>query len=193
MGNGVAVWGQIVLLGFAYAFGIIILFGNVSITSIVSVYLTNTSPESRIQTVPLTVLIACSALVIPLAGMLFQFFQSYKLVFVLGGTVGIAGTFLSFVSVFWGGPVSGVYQNWSFYVLCLGCALQGLSYGVIHYYRHVAASELAPENAKGWAIGIVLSGGIVAGALGPQIAALTRDIIPHVEYGGTYVVLCGIR
>ncbi len=45
-------------------------------------------------------------------------------------------------------------------MLCQRCdnGGQGLSYGCIHFYRHVAASELALPDFRKWAIAIVLSG-----------------------------------
>lgn len=209
--NGLT-WGQMVwnitLLSVAYATGIIMLFGSVFASPLAGIYLTNGDAQSRLQTVPLSVLIFFSAAVIPFAGLLFQKIGGYKLVFVLSACIGCAGSAICFVSVFWGAPTvmssvnaSVIFQPeqqeettylWSFVVLCFGCAFMGLAYGVIHFYRHVAASELSSVSFRPWAVAIVLSGGIVAGILGPQIGSWTQDLLPNRPFAGTYVVLSGV-
>jgi hypothetical protein len=150
---------DIVLLSLAYALGIVMLFGNVFVTPIAAIYLTEGNSKSRLQTVPLSVLIGCSALVIPLCGVLFSALKGYKVVFVLGATLGMIGSVANFLAVYLGSPGS----SWAFPILCVGCGLQGVSYGVIHFYRHCAATELSTDSFKPWAIAIVLSGGIIAG------------------------------
>jgi MFS family permease len=54
-----------------------------------------------------------------------------------------------------------------------------------------AAVELVPPSSKERAISWVLTGGILGGVTGPQLAVLTRDALPQ-PFAGAYVALIGV-
>ncbi len=126
---------SVLLLSFAYALGICMLFGNVYVTPLAAVYLTEGNAVSPLQTVPLSVLVACSAVIIPLCGVLFSCIQGYKGVFIGGALAGLTGSLVSFCALYWGVPG----DTWAFALLVVGCALQGCAYGKPS--RKVVSSE----------------------------------------------------
>ncbi|MEO1718958.1 MAG: MFS transporter [Pseudomonadota bacterium] len=98
--------------------------------------------------------------------------------FTLGALFGIACGVIS---------VAAIYQQ-SFWLLCFGAFLQGISGAFAWYYRLAAADGVeGPFKAK--AIALVMAGGVVAGVLGPQTAKWTVDWFAPVMFVGVYVMV----
>lgn len=97
--------------------------------------------------------------------------------FGLGSLGGITGGGLCSLAIWLG----------SFPLLCFGGFVMGYAVANMQLYRF-AATELAPPQYRAKAISYVTSSGVVAGILGPLIARLTPDLLPH-QFLATYMGL----
>lgn len=113
-----------------------------------------------------------------------DFRLNYKPVFWFGATVGILSGLICTVAVFLAdGTLTLV-------LLAIGSVPQGISYGIINYYRHLASCiGQADENSRSWQIAIVVTGGVFAGIVGPWVSTLAVHMIPGHEYVGSYVFI----
>lgn len=75
-----------------------------------------------------------------------------------------------------------------FWLFCAALAALGAPAAFANQYRFSAADSVPPE-LKSQAISWVLLGGVVAGFLGPQISAYTKDLIPGHEFAATYIIM----
>ena len=75
-----------------------------------------------------------------------------------------------------------------FWLLVLGTLLAGMFNPFGQLYRY-AAADAAPEGSKSKAISYVLAGGVVAGFLGPQLAKISKDAWPGMDFLGSYSVV----
>ncbi|MFT5503770.1 MAG: MFS family permease [Gammaproteobacteria bacterium] len=73
----------------------------------------------------------------------------------------------------------------SFPIFCTGTAIFGISSGFAHYYRF-AAAEVSSESYKSRAISWVLAGGLIAAFIGPNLANLTKDVIPDAMFAASF-------
>jgi len=101
--------------------------------------------------------------------------------FQLGLIIALGGVSLCGSSIYYG----------SFIGFSVGSLLMGLFNGVGAYYRFTAA-EVAPGGYKARAISYVMAGGVIAAFIGPNLATLTRDIIPGAEFAGSYYSLLAV-
>lgn len=98
--------------------------------------------------------------------------------FTLGAVAAMLGS-LTFAAGVWSG---------SFLLYCLGAVPAGLGFGIGQHYRF-AAAEVATPGYRPRAISLVMTGGVLSAALGPEIVKHTRDmVVPHL-FLGTYLVL----
>jgi len=74
----------------------------------------------------------------------------------------------------------------SFVLLCLATLLLGGNLAFQQQHRFAAAESVPPGRA-GRAITMVMTGTLVAAAVGPQFALLLRDLVPGHEYAGSFV------
>ena len=81
----------------------------------------------------------------------------------------------------------GVWRG-SFPLYCLAAVPAGMGFGISQHLRFAAAEVAAPE-ARSRAIALVLTGGLVAAVLGPEIVIRTNDAIPGFRFLGTYLTL----
>jgi len=102
--------------------------------------------------------------------------------FVMGGLLGAIGAAIS---------VAGMAAG-SFWVFVAGIGVIGSYNAVAHYFRF-AAADVAPASFKAHAISLVMSGGVVAGLIGPEIAKATKDLfLPHV-FLGCFVAIAALQ
>ena len=93
----------------------------------------------------------------------------------LGGIVGVAGVHL---------------RLW--WLIVLACFLSGLSQGVGQFYRF-AAVDVCHDARKPFAVTLVLSGGVLAAFVGPQLAQSTANLLPSVpEYLCSFLSVLGL-
>jgi predicted MFS family arabinose efflux permease len=91
-----------------------------------------------------------------------------------------------------GASIAGlaVLEAW-FWVFCLGVFVVGWFNGFAVFYRF-AAADISPPAFRPKAISWVLTGGLFAAVLGPQLANLTKDWIEPVLFAGSYFSLIGV-
>lgn len=76
----------------------------------------------------------------------------------------------------------------NFWLFCLALAVFGTSAAFAQQYRFAAADSV-PTELKSRAISWVLFGGVLAGFIGPPLAALSKDWISGATFAATYVVM----
>lgn len=75
-----------------------------------------------------------------------------------------------------------------FALFVVGSALLGTSSGFANYYRFAAADNV-DQTHKSRAISYVLTGGVLAALIGPNLANLTRDTISNATFAGSYAAI----
>ncbi|MBV1799676.1 MFS transporter [Siccirubricoccus sp. G192] len=98
--------------------------------------------------------------------------------FIFGALFALAGS-LTFAA--------GVWQG-DFVLYCLGAVPAGLGFGIGQHYRF-AAAEVATPAYRARAISLVMTGGVVSAAFGPEIVKHTGAAFPPFLFLGTYLVL----
>ena len=102
--------------------------------------------------------------------------------FILGTLLGFAGgLFFS----------AGIYLH-NYALFCCGAALLGAFNAFGQYYRF-AAADVASTEFRSRAISLVLAGGVAAAFVGPNLANLTRDVVEHHQFLGSYLSLLGLN
>jgi MFS family permease len=101
--------------------------------------------------------------------------------FMMATFFGMAGAFIA---------GNAVLEGW-FWVFCLGVFVVGWFNGFAVFYRFAAADASSPE-LRPKAISWVLTGGLFAALLGPQLANLTKDLLAPVQFSGSYFALIGL-
>lgn len=81
----------------------------------------------------------------------------------------------------------GVWRA-DFFTFCLGAIPTGLGFGIAQHYRF-AASEVATAAYRPRAIGLVMTGGVLAAILGPEIVKRTGEMLLPYLFLGTYLTL----
>ena len=81
----------------------------------------------------------------------------------------------------------GIWRG-SFLIYCLAAVPAGMGFGIAQHLRF-AAAEVAAVEARPRAIALVMSGGVVAAILGPEIVKRTHALIPADLFLATYLVL----
>lgn len=79
----------------------------------------------------------------------------------------------------------GVWRG-SFLIYCLGALPAGMGFGISQHLRF-AAAEVATEAARPRAIALVMSGGVIAAVLGPEMVKRTNLLIGAHQFLGTYL------
>jgi MFS family permease len=97
--------------------------------------------------------------------------------FMIGSLIAAAGGLLAAFAV----------TQTHFTLFCLAVLIIGMNGAFIQQYRYAATESVDPQHA-GRAVAIVLLGGIAAGFLGPELAKLSKDLLPSGEYTGSFVV-----
>jgi MFS family permease len=131
-------------------------------------------------TLPVTIYVIGSALATLPSG---TFMKRYgrRSGFSLGASFGIVGGFICALSL------------WleSFLLLCIGTAVLGVFVAFGRAYRF-AAADAAPQAFKAKAISLVLAGGIVGGILGPNLANWTKDVLPGLAFGASFLAISAL-
>jgi len=101
--------------------------------------------------------------------------------FLLGAFLGGIGGLISTLAIF----------RRDFGLFCVGNALWGCFQATAQYYRFAAADGASPAF-RSRAVSWVLAGGVVAAAVGPQIAVYAKDALAPVLYAGTYLAVAAL-
>lgn len=78
-----------------------------------------------------------------------------------------------------------------FALFTLGGMLLGMFNGFGNYYRFTAADAVDTQH-KSRAISFVLAGGVIAAIVGPNLANLTRGLISHAMFAGSYAAIISL-
>jgi MFS family permease len=76
----------------------------------------------------------------------------------------------------------------SFWLMCLGNVLVGICMGFALFYRF-AAADASDEGFRAKAISWVVSGGVIAALVGPELARHTRDLLGPYLYAGSFIAI----
>lgn len=98
--------------------------------------------------------------------------------FILGNIGGLMGALLA---------IAGIYAQ-SMTIFSVGTFFTGIAIGTAQQYRFAALEE-APAALRAKAIGLVMSGGIVAVLIGPTLAMSTRTLVAAYPFAGTFWAL----
>jgi MFS family permease len=101
--------------------------------------------------------------------------------FTIGAVLGVAG----------GGLIALAVVDLSFWLMCLGNMLVGACMGFLLFFRF-AAAEAADERFRAKAISWVVSGGVFAALIGPELARHTRDLLGGYLYAGGFVAIMAL-
>ncbi len=113
---------------------------------------------------------------IPMAHLMMR--HTRRLGFILGSIGGLLGVAFAI----WG------IVSPSLTLFAIGLFFTGIAIGTAQQYRFAALEE-APPALHAKAIGIVISGGIVAAIIGPGLAIATRTAWPNLPFIGTFIAL----
>lgn len=139
------------------------------------------APRSDLATLPYAaVILASAATTIPLS--------------LLMGKIGRRGGFmLGAVSAILAGSLAAfAVLHRDFALFCLGNAFLGVFQASSQYYRYAATDSVADPAAKARALSWVMLGSLAAAFLGPQIAAVARDLWDLVPFAGSYAAIAAL-
>ena len=81
----------------------------------------------------------------------------------------------------------GIWRS-DFLIYCLAAIPAGMGFGISQHFRF-AAAEIAAVEARPRAIALVMTGGVVAAVVGPEIVKRTNMLVPDFQFLGTYLTL----
>jgi len=84
----------------------------------------------------------------------------------------------------------GVWRG-SFALYCLGAVPAGLGFGISQHLRF-AAAEVAPPAGRPRAIALVMTGGVIAALIGPEIVKRTNALVLPYIFLGTYLSMLAL-
>ncbi|HEV2564207.1 MAG TPA: MFS transporter [Microvirga sp.] len=96
--------------------------------------------------------------------------------YIVGAGIGLAGGCIAAFGI----------ASFSFALFCLGTLIIG-SYGSFNQSYRFAATDAASERFKPKAISWVMTGGLVAGIVGPQTVIWTRDAVEAAPFAGAFL------
>lgn len=150
----------------------------ISLGGIVGHYLLGS--DKSLATLPVTGFVVGTALATLPAGMLARKFGRRKGLR-MGAVAAVFGGLLAAYAIFLS----------SFWFFCLGVLFAGAASAFVQQYRF-AAADSASESFRPKAISWVMAGGVLAAIIGPQTAALTKDMLAPTLYAGAFVGLSGL-
>lgn len=133
--------------------------------------------SSELATLPIAFMIIGSVLSITPATMIMKRFGR-RVGFFVGSLVAFIGCMFAAYSIYIA----------YFPLFCLATALIGFNMAVIQQYRFAAVENVAPERASR-AISLVMSGGILAAYVGPELATGSQSWLDYGLYSGSFVSL----
>ncbi|EUD09443.1 MFS transporter [Providencia alcalifaciens] len=151
--------------------------GNALVLSVAVLVGSQLSADPAYATVPLLAqYIGLILTSVPMAHFMMQFGRRSG--FILGNMGGLAGALFAII---------GVYTQ-SLLLFSIGTFFTGIAIGTAQQYRFVALEE-TPISLRSKAIGLTMSGGIIAVLIGPSLAVSTRTIIANYPFMGTFGAL----
>ncbi len=144
----------------------------VSTTSIVGAVL---APDKGLATLPITAMVFGMWMgTLPVGALARRFGRRFALQ--TGSVFGILSGFISYTAVLQG----------SFWLMVFGTFCGGL-YAAAHQSYRFAAADTASEHFRARAISYVLTGGVIAALLGPQLVIWTKDLMPPYLFAASFL------
>lgn len=154
--------------------------GQAILISVAALTAASMAPDQGLATLPVTLMIIGTALSTGPAAWLIHSWGR-KQGFIFGAALAVPATLVA------------AYAAWlqNFWIFCAALAVFGATAAFAQQYRFAAADSV-PEDLKSRAISGVLFGGVLAGFIGPPLAAISKDWIPGATFAATYVVMAGL-
>lgn len=151
--------------------------GNALVLSVAVLVGEQLAKDPIYSTVPLlSQYIGLISATIPMAHFMMKY--SRKAGFIIGNIGGLIGALLS---------IAGIYYH-NLVLFSFGTYFTGIAIGTAQQYRFAALEE-TPINMHAKAIGLVMSGGIVAAIIGPTLAVATRQFFTDYPFIGPFTAL----
>ena len=150
------------------------------VISVAALTAASMAPNQGLATLPVTLMIIGTALATGPAAWLIHSWGRRE-GFAFGAAVSVPAALLAALAAWLG----------NFWLFCLALAIFGTSAAFGQQYRFAAADSVPPEM-KSRAISWVLFGGVVAGFIGPPLAAISKDWISGATFAATYLVMAGL-
>jgi MFS family permease len=154
--------------------------GQAILISVAALTAASMAPDQGLATLPVTLMIIGTALSTGPAAWLIHTWGR-KQGFIFGAAVSVPAAIVASLAAW--------LQN--FWIFCGALAVFGASAAFAQQYRFAAADSV-PQDLKSRAISWVLFGGVLAGFIGPPLAALSKDWIPGATFAATYLVMAGL-
>ena len=167
---------QVWRLTVAYA---LMMAGTSLMVLIAGIIGTQFAPNPAYATLPIALTIVGVAMsTLPTGKLLYRFGR--RTVFVAYGFLAVFAALLAVLSL----------SMQSFALFCLSAMMIGWSASAGHQYRF-AAMESVPVELAPKATSVLLFGGILAAAVGPELAVRGQFLLAH-EFAGSYLLLAGV-
>jgi len=136
--------------------------------------------DKALVTLPISTIVVATALTTVPASFLMKRIGR-RAGFMIGSAIGLSGMVLA------------AYAIWisSFWLFAMATFITGINGGFAQYYRFAAADAASPEF-RPKAISYVISGGIAAAVLGPQLVRWTNGWFELVPFLGSFLALIGV-
>lgn len=150
------------------------------LVSVAALTAASMAPAQGLATLPVTLMIIGTALTTgPAAWLIHSWGRKQGLMF--GASISIPAALLASAAAWMG----------NFWLFCGALAVFGASAAFGQQYRFAAADSVPPA-LKSRAISWVLFGGVLAGFIGPQLSALSKNWVGGAAFAGTYLVMAGL-
>lgn len=170
----ITIWG----LSLAQA---LLVTGNTLLVSISSLIGQQLTDEPLLMTAPVAAqFLGLIISTMPAAHLMQKFGRKFG--FVLGNIIGIFGALIA---------MQGLLMH-SLGVFAMGTFLTGMAIGTSQQYRFAALDECSTPEMHSRAISLVMSGGVLAAFLGPNLAVWSRAWYPENPFVGAFLGLFGI-
>lgn len=151
--------------------------GNALVLSVAVLVGEQLAKDPIYSTVPLlSQYIGIISATLPMAHFMMKY--SRKAGFIIGNIGGLIGALLS---------IAGIYYH-NLMLFSFGTYFTGVAIGTAQQYRFAALEE-TPVSMHAKAIGLVMSGGIVAAVIGPTLAVTTRQFFADYPFIGPFTAL----
>ncbi len=140
----------------------------------------NLVTDKRLSTLPLAVLFVSTMLTSIPASLLMKRIGRQS-GFIFSTLFGMGGAALAALAII----------QADFWLFVIGTALIGVFNGFGNFY-HFAVVDSIDQTYKSRAISFVLTGGVIAAVLGPNLSGWTRDVIGLAEFACSYAALIGL-
>ncbi|AFX99035.1 major Facilitator Superfamily protein [Candidatus Endolissoclinum faulkneri L2] len=141
----------------------------------------NIAPDPSYATLPLTFQSAATMLT-TMPAALYMRYVGRRLGFITGVFIGMTGAFIGISAIF----------SINFLLFCIASTLIGSFHGFAVLYRY-AAADTSPNNFRSQAISLVLTGGVLAAIIGPEIAKASYDWFAPIMFAGNFLAIAALQ